>query len=133
MRNFSTKNKFIHIGPMIYLCCLLLLGGCDSPAEFEETTQPPKEEPVVVQSNLHPYSVVLEINDMWYSGEEILYDSINGQYYFSPVSIAPYLGSTIRCETGGIYYWDGTPIEQKENDPKTVKYQDLLNLQTIYQ
>lgn len=132
MRNFSTQNKFIHIGPMIYLCCLLLLGGCDSPAEFEETTQPSKEEPIVVQNNLHPYSIALEINDKWYSGEEILYDSINEQYYFSPVSIAPYLDCTIRCEAGGVYYWNGTPIEQKEDDPKTVKYQDLLYLSEDY-
>lgn len=106
--------------------CLLLLSGCkkalDQTADSPETS----ETIIVPASNVRPCSVVLEINDKWYSGEEILLDSINGTYYFSPVSIAPYLGVTVKNAGNGSYSWDDQIISADEIAFKTIKYQDLL-------
>ena len=135
MNKSTRKTYFTLVLSCILLCiCLLSVAGCSNDSQPASTVPSPTPDIEINEnvSNVRPTSLALEINDAWYGGDPILYDSDNDVYFFSIVAISPYLGKELKNSDNGSYYWDDTLIAYSEADPKTIKYEDLLYVSEQY-
>ena len=135
MDHITHKKGFLVFLSCILLCiCLLSLASCSNDPQPSNPTPSPTPDKVTDEaySNIRPTNLALEINDVWYGGDPILYDSDNDIYFFSILAISPYLGKELKSAENDSYYWDDTLIAYSEENPQTFKYEDLLYVSETY-